>query len=265
MTSNPPSPDPARWEALQGQQLALALLADLGGSATTTEIITRGVAVLPGSNATKLANTIRSALSNLKRRGVILQPITPGPYTIAAEAHDAHSGLHALLTNPDFSSYRESLLEQIFVADIVQAAWRAGLPPVELSHAFVDFRGYDIVATCGPITRHIQLKALAGRAKSWPIHRDLASKPSGCCVLLLPSVVDDGARIHQRYRFFGADAGLAVALHGRPPARGRLVRDAQGAAVHAEKPNHVSVRIGEFTRPAGADALVRQLFIPSEA
>jgi hypothetical protein len=54
------------------------------------------------------------------------------------------------------STYRESLLEAIFVADLVQACAMASRPWVELARGFVDFQGYDLVATCGDITRHIQ-------------------------------------------------------------------------------------------------------------
>src|SRR4051794_37851447 len=110
------------------------------------------------------------------------------PESKRTETGSKASTLASLLSSFELSSYRESLLEQLFVADLVQGCWAAGLPPVELSHALVDFRGYDLVATCGSMTRHIQLKAVAGKAARWDLHRSLAEKPSGCCVLLRPKV-----------------------------------------------------------------------------
>jgi hypothetical protein len=40
--------------------------------------------------------------------------------------------LSELLSDPTLSSYREQVLEQIFCSDLLQAAWRANLPPLEI-------------------------------------------------------------------------------------------------------------------------------------
>lgn len=102
-----------------------------------------------------------------------------------AEDKGAHERLARLARSAELSSYRENLLEQILSVELIQACWLRDLPPLELAHALVDFSGYDLVASCGPVTRHIQLKATAGKIV---LHRALATKPSGCCVLLLPKV-----------------------------------------------------------------------------
>ena len=88
------------------------------------------------------------------------------------------------------STYRESLLESVFVADLVQACAMANRPWVELARAFVDFQGYDLVATCGQVTRHIQLKSSSAPVD---LQRSLVDKPSACCVLTIP-YVDAGQR-----------------------------------------------------------------------
>ena len=72
--------------------------------------------------------------------------------------------LSALVMDPRYSAYRESLLSRLFVADLITAAWRAGYPPLEIARPDIDFQGYDLVATCGPITRHLQIKAIAGKS-----------------------------------------------------------------------------------------------------
>ena len=180
--------------------------------------------------------------------------------------------LEQLLTTPELSSYRESLLEQLFCAELVQACWAAGHLPVELSHAFVDFQGYDLVATCGAITRHIQLKAVAGKAARWDLHRALALKPSACCVLMYPTAADHARRIELGYRFFGGGPGQPLVFsadlkpppHSRPDAAGQPV--AEGSAddepARRERVNHLRVPRARFSQPMDIAGLVTVLFGP---
>lgn len=93
--------------------------------------------------------------------------------------------LAALARSHEESTYRESLLESIFVAELVQSCAMTGRPWVEIARGFVDFQGYDLVATCGRITRHIQLKS---SKPGVDLHRALADKPSGCCIITAPYV-----------------------------------------------------------------------------
>jgi hypothetical protein len=153
--------------------------------------------------------------------------------------------LSKLLDDPTLSSYRESLLEAIFVSDLIQAAWRGGYSPVELAHAFVDFQGYDLIATCGPVTRHIQLKAL--RSPRITLHKALLEKPSACCILLRPTVIGEG--IAMKYRFFGGEPGEALEF----PADARVAKRSTPA-----------VRDGEMIKPERANHVIvpRSLFEP---
>ena len=73
--------------------------------------------------------------------------------------------LQQLTKSAELSSYRENLLEQLLSVELLQACWLRGLPPLELARGFVDFSGYDLVASCGDVTRHIQLK-LEARSSS---------------------------------------------------------------------------------------------------
>jgi len=176
--------------------------------------------------------------------------------------------LDELLTTPELSSYRESLLEQLFCAELVQACWAASHPPVELSHAFVDLQGYDLVATCGAVTRHIQLKAVAGKAVHWDLHRALAAKPSGCCVLLLPSVAEGGRRIDLAYRSFGGEpgqplefpAGLRPPPHRRPNAAGQPAAEDPDNAERRGRINHLRVPQRYFSHRMDVFNLVTKLF-----
>ena len=189
----------------------------------------------------------------------------PGEPVMTAPQTNGDRALGRLLTDPELSSYRESLLEQLFCADLIQGCWAAGQPPVELSHAFVDFQGYDIIATCGLVTRHIQLKAVAGKAARWDLHRNLASKPSACCVLLLPRVTVDGQRIDLTYRSFGAGPGQPIVWGDdlRPPPHPRPDAAGQGNLLDGARRsrlNHLRVPARKFTESMGIAELVPLLF-----
>lgn len=193
---------------------------------------------------------------------------TEKPLKVSSEKAEPTRSLELLLKTPELSSYRESLLEQLFCADLVQACWTAGHPPVELSHAFVDFRGYDLVATCGAVTRHIQLKAVAGKAVHWDLHRDLALKPSACCVLLYPTVAKDASRIDLLYRFYGGKPGQPLAFsadlrpppHRRPDAAGQPDAEGQADGARRGRLNHLRVPRAHFSPTVGVGELVTTLF-----
>lgn len=105
-----------------------------------------------------------------------------------------------LVRSFELSSYRENLFEQIFCSEFLQGCWLAGLPPIEIDRPFVDFQGYDLVATCAGITRHIQLKA--SRGGQIAVHRNLGLKPSACVVNLgLRQPRNQKSSPAPRYRF----------------------------------------------------------------
>jgi len=112
--------------------------------------------------------------------------------------------LSALARTHEESTYRESLLESLFVVELVQSCAMAGRPWVEIARAFVDFQGYDLVATCGPVTRHIQLKSSKPPAN---LHKALVDKPSACCIITVPYVDPERRRIAFDYLWFGALPG----------------------------------------------------------
>ena len=162
--------------------------------------------------------------------------------------------LWSLVRSFEQSSYRERLLEQIFCAELMQAAWTAGYGPIELSRGFVDASGYDLIVECGAVMRHVQLKATRGRVT---LHVDLERKPSACCILLVPSVVDD--RISMRYRLFGSAAGLPLGLEELTKAKKpHWVKTADGMA-KPDRPHHVVVPITRFTRALAIEELLEPL------
>ena len=80
------------------------------------------------------------------------------------------------------SSYREKLLEHLFVAELLKRSWRDGNCSMEIAKPEVDSKGYDIIAEIDGVVRHIQLKSTVrgAQAAGQNVHVDLALKPSGC-------------------------------------------------------------------------------------
>ena len=167
--------------------------------------------------------------------------------------------LDALARSFELSSYRENLFEQIFCSELLQGCWVAGLPPIEIDRPFVDFQGYDLVATCGTVTRHIQLKA--SRGGQLAVHRNLTLKPSACIVNLEPEVVPDPERIVFTYRFYGSAPGEPLSLDGLASAKKAFnTRQASGEFAKAERPNHVRIPHSKFTKSMDIVSLANALF-----
>ncbi len=178
-----------------------------------------------------------------------------------ADEEAAAARLDRLARSAELSSYRENLLEQLLSVELIQACWLRELPPLELAHALVDFSGYDLVASCGPVTRHVQLKATAGKII---LHRALATKPSGCCVLMLPKVRADkpAPRIDLTFRFLGGKPNEPLVIHPSwRSARGtRYARTAEGDFARPERANHVEVPKTAFGAVVDINGLVDALF-----
>ena len=52
------------------------------------------------------------------------------------------------------SSYREMVLEHLFVGEIMRHCWQCHLPRIEMLKSQVDASGYDIVLESGGVKRH---------------------------------------------------------------------------------------------------------------
>ena len=82
------------------------------------------------------------------------------------------------------SSYREKLIEHLFVGELLKLSWLHHGCSLEVAKPEVDNSGYDIIVEAPGFVRHIQLKTsiIGGRAASQKVHTHLASKPAGCVV-----------------------------------------------------------------------------------
>ncbi len=165
-----------------------------------------------------------------------------------------------LIRDPTLSLYREHLFAQLFVADLLKAAWVAGYPPLDVAHPEVDFQGYDLILTCGRVTRHVQLKAGAGSVAEVDIHVALESNPSACVIFLRPTVFGD-VDIRFVYRFFGAAPGQPLTLTGLRTARATTYsRTEAGKPYLKERSNHRRVSVSRFDEGVDALGLLNKLF-----
>jgi hypothetical protein len=155
------------------------------------------------------------------------------------------------------SSFREKLLEHLFVAELLKRSWAEHSCDLEIAKPEVDSRGYDLIAEKGGVVRHVQLKSTkrGGNAAHQNIHIALASKPSGCVVWF---EFDENTLELGPFRFLGHEPGkklppiahLPIAKHPKANAEGKKT----------ERPQLRRVAKGKFTVIDSFDELYRVLF-----
>lgn len=129
------------------------------------------------------------------------------------------------------SSYREKLLEHLFVGEVLRTLWKKGIKEAEFLRPEVDNGGYDIVLAYKDIVRHIQLKSSYEGAKTakQTVNMKLGEKPSGCVVWIY---FDQETLDFTRFRWFGEppcfplrglrdDTKFPVAKHTKGNASGK--------------------------------------------
>ena len=127
------------------------------------------------------------------------------------------------------ASLRASIIDHLFLGELLRCLWAQGFRAIELLRAEVDAAGYDILIECNGIARHIQLKSSydGARTNRVPINAALASKPCGCVVWIKfdPVTMRLGP-----YLWLGDIPGKPIALgdrlarHSRGPAGAKGVR-----------------------------------------
>jgi hypothetical protein len=143
------------------------------------------------------------------------------------------------------SSFREKLIEHLFIGELLKLSWLDGDCSVSIATPEVDNQGYDLIAEQGSVLRHIQLKtshhnALATKQK---VHVALAKKPSGCIVWLN---FDAETMQLGPYLFFGDLPGKPLPnIDGLKTAK-HTKANAQG--VKAERPDIREIPKSKFTK-----------------
>jgi len=142
------------------------------------------------------------------------------------------------------SSYREKLIEHLFVSELLKISWLSRGCELEVAKPEVDNAGYDLIAEANGIIRHIQIKASyrGGKTARQKVHQQLASKPAGCVVWIYfdPKTLGLGP-----FLYYGNDNGgpfpgiseLPVARHTKGNKEG----------YKAARPNIRVLNKGQFT------------------
>lgn len=155
------------------------------------------------------------------------------------------------------SSFREQLIEHLFVGELLKLSWTQGGCSLEVAKSEVDNQGYDLIVEDKGVIRHIQLKAshLSAVAAGQKIHIGLSKKPSGCVVWIYfnEQTLELGP-----FLLLGAGPGeplpdiseFRVAKHAKANAEG----------VKAERPDIRVVNKGQFKRYETISELYSALF-----
>ena len=162
-----------------------------------------------------------------------------------------------MAVHSEHSSYREKLLEHLFIGEVLRYLWCQGVATAEFLRPEVDSGGYDLVIECNRIIRHIQLKSSFRGAKTarQNVNIRLDEKPSGCVVWV---VFDETTLELGPFLWYGGRPGepipdiqsLPVAKHTKGNALG----------VKAERPNMRVLKRGLFEAVTTLPELVSRLF-----
>jgi hypothetical protein len=155
------------------------------------------------------------------------------------------------------ASYREVLIEHLFVGDIMRRLWLRGISQFEVLKPQVDDSGYDLVLEANSILRHVQLKSSTTLATTAEVHAsmNLLTKPGACVIWIR---FDPETILLGPYFWFGGKPGerlpdiaqFKTAKHVRANSKG----------VKNERPNHRLIPKSKFERVADAEGIILRLF-----
>lgn len=156
-----------------------------------------------------------------------------------------------------YSSYREILIEHLFMGEIMRRLWLRGIAQFEVLKPQVDDSGYDLVLEANGVVRHVQLKSSFDAAATGQVKASLKlmTKPSACVIWVRfdPLTMTLGP-----FLWFGGAPGeplpdiraFKVARHTRANASG----------IKKERPNQRFIPKSRFTPVPELDDLVTLMF-----
>ena len=155
------------------------------------------------------------------------------------------------------SSYREMVLEHVFLSALLRHLWQRGIYQVEVLKSQVDDSGYDLILECNRIVRHIQLKASFAGATTSRITANikLCQKPSGCILWL---VFQRDTLDLQEFLWFGNTAGQPLPEITDYPIAAHTRANAIGEKGY--RPNIRVIDKRRFTRLDSIDHVATNLF-----
>jgi hypothetical protein len=147
------------------------------------------------------------------------------------------------------SSLRASILEHLFVGELLRFLWASGERSMQILRSEVDANGHDLVIICNGVTRFIQLKSSRNDAKTTKttVHVGIAQQPDGCVIWL-----SFDRQMHLEYLWFGEPPGIPLSLSD---TCGRHTRGSK-----AERPQTRVLKRSTFIRLNDVAELAQRLF-----
>jgi hypothetical protein len=154
------------------------------------------------------------------------------------------------------SSYREKLIEHLFVGELLKISWLRDCQ-LEIAKPEVDNSGYDIIIEDNSVVRHVQLKAsfLGGKTSRQKIHMKLCGKPSGCVVWIY---FDENTLELGPFYFLGGKPGEPLPNIDNAKVARHTKGDLDG--YKAERPNIRELNKGSFTKIDTVQEVYNALF-----
>ena len=160
------------------------------------------------------------------------------------------------------SSYREKLIEHLFIGDLLKLSWLHHNCSLEIAKPEVDNAGYDIIAEVPGVVRHIQIKTsiIGGRTASQKVHTKVSEKLSGCVVWIY---FDDETLRLGPFLYFGAEPGMPMPNIKERKVAKHTKGDSKG--VKAERQSLRVLPKGSFKQLLTIEEVYKQLFNPAPA
>ena len=154
------------------------------------------------------------------------------------------------------SSYREKLIEHLFVAELLKLSWLHHGCALEVAKPEVDNSGYDLIVEMPGSVRHIQLKTMisGGKAAYQKVHTKLADKPSGCVIWIC---FNEQTLKLGPFLYFGSEPGKPLCLDELETAK-HTKGNKDG--FKAPRPNIRKIPKGDFDSFASIEELFVKLF-----
>ena len=155
--------------------------------------------------------------------------------------------------NSTHSSLRESIVERLFVGEILRQLWCQGKFKVEILKPQVDNAGYDLAITCNSTLWHVQLKSsnVDGKRSSVDVGIELTKKPNWCVIWIFLGK-DLGFK---SFRWFGSDSGQFVEKNFKPTKHTK----GNSTGYKAERPGHCEIPRSKF-KELTKDQVIQRLF-----
>jgi hypothetical protein len=165
--------------------------------------------------------------------------------------------------NSTRSSHRESIIEHLFIGEVLKELWNKQATQVEVLKPQVDDAGYDIVIECkrdsksdASIPCYIQLKSAFVRSKTAKVSlsKKLTSKPHWCVIW----VFFDPKFTLKSFLCFGTATGQTSSDIAKLKPTKHSKGDATGNK--AIRPGHYDVPKGNFIELAKIQSVIDKLF-----